>query len=95
MTSAVTPPQGNASPTQSNRPVRATEASTVSVSSGLTRAQIDHFDLHAFGAEFLRDRERFVHHRAVGHDAEIAARPNDSRFADRQRSFGRASALRW
>ena len=34
-TSAVTPPQGNASPTASSRPVRATEASTVSVSSGL------------------------------------------------------------
>ena len=50
----------------------------------LDRAQIDHFDFDAFGAELLRDGERFVHHRAVGHDAEIAARPNDSRFADRQ-----------
>ena len=50
----------------------------------LDAAQIDHFDLDAVGAELLRDGERFVHHRAVGHDAEIAARPNDSRFPDRQ-----------
>ena len=50
----------------------------------LDRAQIDHFDLDAIRAELLRDRERFVHHRAVGHDAEIASRPNDSRFPDRQ-----------
>jgi hypothetical protein len=36
MTSAVTPPQGKASPTQSRRPVRATEAKMVSVSMGFT-----------------------------------------------------------
>ena len=56
----------------------------------LDRAQIDHFDFDAVRAELLRDRERFVHHRAVGHDAEIAARPNDSRFADRQSSLSAA-----
>ena len=50
----------------------------------LHRAQIDHFDFDTFGAELLRDGERFVHHRAVGHDAEVATRPDDSRFADRQ-----------
>ena len=67
-----------------SRPVRATDASTVSVSSGFTDAQIDHFDLESFGAELLRDSERFVHHRAVAHDAEIASGPSDPRFADRQ-----------
>src|SRR5438874_1774140 len=36
MTSAVTPPQGNDSPTAKSRPVLATEASTVAVSSGFT-----------------------------------------------------------
>jgi Cu/Ag efflux pump CusA len=36
MISAVVPPHGNDSPTASKRPVRATDASTVSVSSGLT-----------------------------------------------------------
>src|SRR5688500_19366825 len=35
-TSAVTPPHGNASPTHNTRPVRATDAMMVSVSSGLT-----------------------------------------------------------
>ena len=49
-----------------------------------SRSQIDHFNLDSLGAELLRDRERFVHHRAVGHDAEIASRPNDSCFSDRQ-----------
>ncbi len=48
------------------------------------RAQIDHFDFDSIGAELLRDRERFVDHRAVGHDAEIAPRPDDACFTDRQ-----------
>ena len=50
----------------------------------LDRSQVDHFDLDPLGAELLRDGERFMYHRAVGHDAEIASRPNDSCFPDRQ-----------
>ena len=50
----------------------------------LDRSQVDHFDLDPLGAELLCDGERFMHHCAVGHDAEIASRPNDSCFPDRQ-----------
>src|SRR5436309_15047136 len=47
-------------------------------------AQIDHFDFVTFGAELLRDRERFVQHRAVTHNREITARPHDSGLTDGQ-----------
>src|SRR5436305_1130897 len=49
----------------------------------LHATQIDHLELDALGAELLRDGERFMDHRAIGHDAEIAARPNDPCFPDR------------
>ena len=90
MTSAVTPPHGHASPTASSRPVRATLASMVSVSSGLIAAQVDDFDLPAVGGEFLGAGERLMHHRAVGDDGGVAARPGDARLADGQR-LGRAA----
>ena len=56
MTSAVTPPHGQASPTHSSRPVRATEAITVSVSSGLTERKSTTSISVAFARQFIRGR---------------------------------------
>ncbi len=81
MTSAVTPPHGKASPTQSNRPVRATDAMTVSVSSGLIGAQIHHFDFRPFAGHFLGRGQRILQHRAVSHDGQVAPGAGDARFA--------------
>jgi hypothetical protein len=50
------PAHGHASPTHSNRPVRATEAITVSVSSGFTE-QVNDFNLGPFRRQFLRRPE--------------------------------------
>ena len=84
-TSAVTPPHGKASPTASIRPVRATEASTVSMSSGLTDAQVDHLDLPAaLVVQALGGAHGLVDHRAVGDHRGVLAGPGDPRLADRQ-----------
>ena len=50
-------------------------------------AQIDDFDFVALGAQFFRDRERFMQHRAVADDCKVPTWPDDSRLADRHFVF--------
>jgi hypothetical protein len=63
--------------------VRATEASTVSISSGFT-AQIDDLDFPAVLLQALGGAHRFVDHRAVGDHRGVFAGADDARLADRQ-----------
>ena len=56
----------------------------MSVSSGFTLRRSTTSISNPSALKSLRDGERFMHHRAVGHDREIAPRPDDARFADRQ-----------
>src|SRR3954462_14698477 len=59
----------------------------------LHRAEIDHFDFVTFGAELFRDRESFVEHRAITHEREVTARPDDSRLPDRHPLLGESVSL--
>src|SRR5437899_9534178 len=50
-------------------------------------AQVNNFSFEIFTREFLRRRERFLHHCAVAHDGEIASLPRNTRPASRQPFF--------
>ena len=53
------------------------------------RAQVDHLDGHAVRlAESLRHLERAYHRERVRHDRQVAARPRDTRLADRREEVG-------
>ena len=59
MTSAVTPPHGHDSPTHSSRPVRATDAITVSVSIGFTVLNYENKALRAEIETLKKSLEEF------------------------------------
>ena len=58
---------------------------TVSVSSGLTERRSTTSISAAFGGQFLGHGQGLVHHRAVGHQGQVASGAGDARFAHRHR----------